>query len=118
MIRPEARDVNIFKAVVVVIADSRAHAPANVGDSGFGGDLGELSVPLVAIEFALRLSFDLHQIDRKRVDEVDVEIAVVVVIDEGYAATHRLDDVALFRRGDVFECDSGGGSDVGECDLR
>ena len=48
------------------------------------------------------------------VNENQISGAIVVVIEERDAATHRLDDVFLYRRGDVFESDAGLRRDVGE----
>ncbi len=95
MIRTETGDVEIFEAVVVVIADGDAHAPTDIAHAGLSPNFRKLAVAVVAIEIAFRFSFRLHQIDGQRVDEVDIEIAVVVVIKKSDAAAHRFDDVFL-----------------------
>src|ERR1700680_4059959 len=43
-------DVEIFPAIVVVIADANALAPPGVGQAGFLRDIGEGSVVIVVIE--------------------------------------------------------------------
>ncbi len=42
-------NVQIFKAVVVVVADANALAPTGVRQAGFRGDIGECSVVIVVI---------------------------------------------------------------------
>ena len=91
--RAVGRDVEIAVAVVVVVAHRQAHATTHPADAGLLRHVGEGSVAVIPVEgvgdgtaaLALR---------RGRVgDEVDVEPAVAVVVDEPSAAPHGLDHV-------------------------
>ena len=46
----EVGDVDVGPAIVVVVGDGYAYAPAVVGDSGFIGDVGEGAVVIVVEE--------------------------------------------------------------------
>ncbi len=56
--------------------------------------------------------------DGQRVDEVDVQQAVAVVVEQGDAAGHRLEDVLLLRRRVLLEGDPGLVGDVAQKGLR
>src|SRR4029077_18444662 len=43
-------DVEVFPSVVVVVADAHALAPSGCGETGFGSDVGEGAVVIVAVE--------------------------------------------------------------------
>ena len=117
MVLAEAGHVEVVEAVVVVVADGSAHAPAHVADARLVRHVGERAVSVVVVEGALRFPAGLHHVNGQGVDEVDVEEAVVVVIKEGHAAAHGLDDIFFFGRGDVPEGDAGLLSYVREADF-
>ena len=50
----EVGDVDVGPAVVVVVADGYAEAPAVVGDAGLGRDVGEGAVVIVVEERGVR----------------------------------------------------------------
>ncbi len=79
-------DEEVGVTVVVVVADGYAKAPAVVGDSCLGGDVGEGAVVVVVEEGGVgRLRFAGKSVVGGAVDHVDVEPAVFVVVQEGYA---------------------------------
>ena len=95
---PESRHVQIFPAVAVHVGGAHAHAPAGVGEPRLVGDVGEFAVPEVAIQRAARRRRILRRRNGQRIDEVDVEQPVAVVIEQRDAAAHRFDDVFLLGR--------------------
>ena len=121
-----AGDVDIFEAVVVVVADRHAHAVVvlrHSGEAGLFRDIGERAVGVLVIEPVPELAVGLvgqfairHGIvDLGAVGEEDVQPSVVVVVEQSDAASHGLDQI-LVRGGGVFvlEVDPGGLGDVGE----
>ena len=93
----EVGDVDVGPAVVVVVGDGYAYAPAVVGDSSFIGDVGEGAVVIVVEESGFGSgSFASLGFEGGTVDEVNVEPAVVVVVDEAHAGAIGFDDEMLF----------------------
>ena len=79
----EVADVDVGPAVVVVVADGHAEAPAVVGHAGFCGDVGEGAVVVVVEERGVRRrGFAGQRVEGGAVDEIDVEPAIVVVIEQ------------------------------------
>ena len=101
-------------AVVVIVGDSNSKAPSIVGDAGLGGYVGEGSVVIVVKECGVRGGFfAVEGVEGRAVDEVDIEPAVVVVVDEADAGAVGFDDEPLLGGAhDVFPAGeaSGGGS--------
>ncbi len=87
-------DVEIFAAVVVVIADADALAPAGVREAGLFCDIGERAVAIVVVEMAGR-RFSGGSIEACAVDDEDVRPAVVVVVEDGDARSRGFNDVFL-----------------------
>ena len=88
-------DVQIFPAIVVVVADAHALAPSGGGQPGFRGHIGERPVVIVVIQVIggsvlLRESFE-----RRAVHDENVGPAVVVVIKDGDAGAGGFNDVFL-----------------------
>src|SRR5437762_712614 len=98
----EVGDVKILKAVVVVIADGDSHAVADVADAGFFGDIDEMELAgfgehvaeqaIAGLPAGWGREFGapriLRGIKSGALDEVDVEGAIVVVIEERNARAH------------------------------
>ena len=99
----EAADEEVGEAVVVEVADGCAHRPAGIADAGFVGDVGEGAVVVVVVEGAAGFLAGERHGDAGGVGEVDVGLAIAVVVDEGYAAAHGFDDVFLVGAGEVLE---------------
>ena len=51
----EATDDEVGEAIVVEVADGRAHGPAGIADAGLVGDVGEGAVVIVVVERAAGL---------------------------------------------------------------
>src|ERR1039457_6741271 len=84
-------DHQINQAIAVVVAKRRAGGPAAVGHSGFGGDVGEGAIAVIAIEHVAAETGD-----------VDIRPAIIVIV---------ADRSAL---GDAGSRDSGFGRDTRE----
>src|SRR5436309_1895960 len=81
-------DKQIVPAVIVIVSDTDALAPASVRDSGAGGDIGESPIAVVLVESADgRLSRRPTRFKARPVDEKDVEPAVIVIINKSATAS-------------------------------
>jgi len=96
------RDVQILEAIVVIVADTHALAPAGMREAGFLSDIGEGAVVVVAVEM-IRGSFVRSEaaVELCAVDDEDVGPAVVIVIEDRDASAGGFDNV--FFRGDAAE---------------
>src|SRR5271154_447728 len=101
-----AGNVNILQAVVVVIGDSHAHAPALARETGGLRDVGKFKI--VTLRIGILMIERDHQVTtlaiarhRRSVHGDDVEFAIVVAVDQTYAAAHGFDDVFLIGRGNM-----------------
>src|ERR1700683_3553363 len=72
----EAADEQIEAAVIVVIKPDGAAAPAGSGDAGFGGDVAESAVAVIAIEDAVRVLRDV---------EVGETVGIVIADSDAHA---------------------------------
>ena len=82
---------DVVEAVVVVIADADAVGPASGVEAGLFGDVGEGAVAIVFVEAVGcfgRIAFKASAGEQE-----DIHPAVVVVVDEGAAATVGFQDV-------------------------
>ncbi len=90
---------NIRPAIVVVVGHRCANTPAVVGYTGFGCYVGKCSVVIVVEERCVRRClFAVERIEGGAVDDVNIEPAVVVVIDQAHAGAIGFNDVLLLRR--------------------
>ena len=81
--------IDVRPAVVVVVGDADAVAPAVIGDAGLRGDIGKRAVVVVAEEGGVRRGFlAVECVEGGAVDQVDGEPAAVVVVDEADARSH------------------------------
>jgi hypothetical protein len=118
-VRSPVRDVEIEVAVPVVVACGNPEAEAGVARPRGQGDVLEAPVPQVAPEAVPRGRIGAGAIDRGPVQEVEVLIAVPVVVEESEAARVGLDDVvATCTAIEVPERDAGGGGPIGEVEGR
>src|SRR5208282_1498066 len=70
--------------------------PAGTGKAGFGGDVSEGSVPVVVIELGgRRLAWRPGRVQPSSIGEINVNPAVLIVIEEGDTASLGLNDVTL-----------------------
>ena len=89
--------VDVFVAVVVVVAHGHAHAEALAAHARLRGDVGKSAVAVVAIEMvggvrAVGLGKLGDAVNVAAADHVEVEQAVIVVVDPGAAGTGGLHD--------------------------
>src|SRR5262249_56216930 len=109
----EAGHVEVFPPVVVVIARRDAHSPSGKTYARFVSDIGESPVAIIAPQFTAGAVWVGGGGDRRRVDEIDVQPAVVVVVGKRYAAAHGFEDASLIRRKGVLEGDAARPRDIG-----
>ena len=94
MMHPAYKDV--FIPVVVVVADCNAIVVAATCKTGLGCNVGEMTVPVILKKTVEKLRGRLVQrSDVGSVREEDVELAIIVVIEEGHATRHGLRGIAL-----------------------
>jgi len=91
-----AGDVDIFPAIVVIVADRDAVSPAAKIQPRFRGYIGKRAVVIVVIELRRMALAGFVIFDGRAVYKKDVEPAVVVVVECGSASALRFDDVQLF----------------------
>ena len=91
-----AADEDVLVAVVVVVANGHAGIVAGAREARFLGDVLEGAVAVVVKQAVgvFRRSL-LKGLDIGAVGEEDIQLAVVVVVEDGDAAGHRLGRVAL-----------------------
>ena len=79
----EVADVDIGPAVVVIVCNGYADTPALVRDASFFGDVGEGAVVIVVKERRLWVqgAFSVPGVGGGSVHQIDVEPAIVVVVD-------------------------------------
>ena len=130
LISRQARKVNIGTAVVIVVAHGDTHAVAGAAQPGLVSDVGEGEVSVVVIEPVLELGVVFLQgRHAAAIHEVEIEIAVAVIIEHGDTGhqAFRLpfgggrtvlgDELDARTSSDVFEgdrCHAGGCRQQGE----
>src|ERR1700722_9035107 len=109
IVSPEAAE-QIVPAIVVVVADADAGLPAGAGEAGFVGNVSEGAVAIVFVEMRSgSLAGWPVRVETRAVGQVNVEPAVVIVIEKGEAAAFGFDDGALVidRAPDVGSVEAG-----------
>src|SRR5450759_1664389 len=83
---PPVSDEQVGIPVVVIVARADTFGPAGRGQAEFGGEVGEVAMVVVVV----------HAVGPGVAGkDEDVQVAIVVVIDEGDAAAGGLDNVVL-----------------------
>jgi len=110
------RDVQILEAIVVIVADTYALAPAGVREASFLSDIGEGAIVVVAVEMICGSFLPSEAaVERRAVDDEDIGPAIVVVVEDRDARAGGFENV--FLRGDAAE--RGGHRKAGPfCDVR
>src|SRR5580698_9890978 len=85
-------DVEIFPAVVVIVADANALAPTGVSEAGFFRDVGEGAVVIIVVKMACGC-FTGGSVEAGAVDDKYVGPAVVVVVEDGDSRSGSFKDV-------------------------
>jgi hypothetical protein len=115
----KAGDVDVFPAVIVVVADGHAVSPAAKIQPGLRRHIGERAVMIVVIEARRMALAGLVVLDRRAVNQKDVHPAVVVVVERSRAAALGFNDVKLFPAAAVqVKVDASGAGNVNECRCR
>ena len=100
----EVRYIEVYVSVVIDVRRGHAHPPTRVIDARRRRNVGELPCPVVSIESVTRwLAGFLRAGQRGSVDEIDVVVAVSVVVEETSARADGFDHVLLFSRGVVVD---------------
>src|SRR5258708_30841882 len=89
------RDVEIFPAVVVVVADAGALAPSGVRKARFFGDVGEGSVMIIMIEMACGSSSRGSRVEAGADEYVNAGPPVVVVVEYANAGSDTVTAVCI-----------------------
>src|ERR1035441_8360626 len=94
----EVTDEKVRPSIVVIVADRHSEAPALISDACFGGDIGEGAVVVVMEQGGVRVwCVSFESLVSGAVHQVDVQPAVVVVIDQADSRAVLLDDEGLLR---------------------
>src|SRR5882724_11678972 len=89
--------IEVRPAIVVVVADRNSESPTLIGDSCLGCNICEGSVVIIVEEHSLwRGLLTLQSRNRGAVEQVDVEPAVIVIVEQRYTRAWSLDDALLF----------------------
>lgn len=104
---PKASYIQIIKPIIIIIPGGDSHSPTDVPDVGLVRYISKRAVTVVVIESAFGLLIGFDQVNGQGVDEVDVRVAIIIIIEEGEPPAHRLGNVALLGRGDMFESETG-----------
>ena len=86
-----ASNEDVGPAIVVIVRDSSSHGPARIAQSRVIGDISKCAVVIVVVQSAARFFASQGSFDCRRIREVNVKPAVLVVIEQQDAAAHRFD---------------------------
>ena len=103
-IATESGDVDVLEAIVVVVSDGDSHVVMvlrHPGQACLFGNIGESAVGILVIEpipeflvgLVRHVSVRHGIVDLRAVGEENIEAAVVVVIEQSYAAAHGFDQI-------------------------
>ena len=81
-------DVDVFPAVIVVVADAHTHAPSAMVQARLCSNIGEGAVAVIVIELAGRTSAAPQIFQSGPIHEKNIQPAIVVVVQEGDPTTH------------------------------
>ena len=109
---------DIRPSIVIIITDGDADAIALAFHSGFLRNVGESAVVVIveeAVPILGRIFF--QRWDGCAIDEVNIQVAVIIVIEKRHTGEHRLGQVLIRRRAIVrHEMNTGAVRDFLECD--
>ena len=86
-------DEDILKAVVVIVPDGYSTGPSGTYQPSLLRDIGKRSVPIIFVEAITRIWNG--RVHARAAQYKDIQPSVVVIVQEGDTATHRLNDVVL-----------------------
>src|SRR5215475_205239 len=115
LVSAKAGDVEICPAIVVVIGRTRSHAEAGHTNTGLRGHIGERTVLIIAVQTMPGSRRFLLVGEGTTIHKENIRPAIVVVIEDDAAASHRFGHVLLRTRAVfVLKSDSRSGGDVRE----
>jgi hypothetical protein len=89
---------NVGPAIVVVVRNGHAKTPAVVGHPGLRRHIGKRAVVIVVEQGGVRRRLlAVQRIERRTVEQVDIQPAIVVVVDQPHARAVGVDDQSLVR---------------------
>ena len=111
---------DVRSTIVVVVPDGYAHSVARPGESGALGYIGERAVVIVAIETVpVSRRFLLQGGNCCSVDQINIQPAVAVIVEQRNSCDHRFDLILVgCRRITSDEVDTRFCSNVFESDGR
>jgi hypothetical protein len=112
----DAGDEEIFPSIVVVVRDSNAGGETRAAYAGGQRDVGEGGVAIIPVEAVEPRGVGLIERRLTRaVHEIEIGVAVVVVIEDGHTGHHGFDLMTFGRRGIAQdEVDPGARCDIFE----
>src|SRR6266478_8817986 len=113
-----AGNENVGPTIVVVVGYGTAHGPTGITHTRLIGHVAKRAVTIVVIENALGLMSVERLIHTRTIREVDVQPAVLIVVQQQYATTHRLHQILFLRRQGMFKLDVGGCRNVSKPKSR
>jgi len=120
-VAPVVGDEDVAVAVVLDVADDAGHPVAAVATSGRVGHVAEGAVAVVAIKMIADADMSIfgrlivQSLQVAAIDQVEIQPAVLVVVEEGASGAGRLDDVAHLRVSEaVLKADAGGRGNIDE----
>src|SRR5271170_2399093 len=94
----EVGDIDIRPAVIVVVGDGDADTPAIIGHACLRRYIGKGAIVIVVKERSMgRSCFTVYSVVGRAIDEIDIQPAVVVIVDKADARSICLDDEFLLR---------------------
>ena len=92
------RHIQIRPAIVVVVSDSNPEPPAVIGDARFGRNVGKRPIVIVVEQRRMRwCGLAGLRVERGSVDKINVEPAIVVVVQQSDTGALRFDDDVFLR---------------------
>jgi hypothetical protein len=95
-IAAEVGNVEVFPAVVIEISNADALPPSLICNARHVGNIREAAPVIIAIEHgAWRPRFVLQDIERRAVDQIDIQPPVIVEVEKRATGAGGLDQVIL-----------------------
>ena len=88
-------DVDVFPAIVVVVAYANSLAPTGGGETCFHSHIGESPVVIIAVEMICRALTGREAFQGCAIDDKKIEPPIIVVVEDCDASPRCFDDVLL-----------------------
>ena len=113
-----ASNQHVRPAIIVIVGNRAAHRPAGISHTNFVGDIGKSSVMIVAIEGALGFLAAKSHGDTRCIGEINIQPAVLIVVEQKHTTAHGFHDVLLFRRNCMLKLNPTGRSHIAEVESE